>query len=133
MRTEIKLWGILVPFFLVLTPIYGYFTGWNEWVGLTGLALSTIFPAFIAVYLWMTARKLDPRPDDNPYGEIAEQEGPYGFFSPYSWWPLWLGMASALIFLGVAIGWWLVIIAAPFAAIATVGWTFEYFKGEKAV
>jgi hypothetical protein len=73
------------------------------------------------------------RPEYNLHGEIAEQAGDYGFFSPHSWWPLWLGMSAAVLFLGVAIGWWLFIIAAPFAAVATVGWTFEYFRGENAV
>jgi hypothetical protein len=38
-----------------------------------------------------------------------------------------------MVFLGAAIGWWLVMIAAPFMALATVGWTFEYFRGDKAV
>lgn len=33
----------------------------------------------------------------------------------------------------VAIGWWMVIIAAPFVALAPVGWTFEYFRGQNAV
>lgn len=133
MRGEIKLFGLLVPFFVVVTAIYAYFTDWQEWVGIVGLALTTALVGFIAGYLWLTARKLDPRPDDNPHGEIEEAAGDYGFFSPHSWWPLWLGLSSAVLFLGVAIGWWMVIIAAPFAAIATVGWTFEYFRGEKAV
>ncbi|MDQ3357661.1 MAG: cytochrome c oxidase subunit 4 [Actinomycetota bacterium] len=133
MKAEIKLFGLLAPFFLLLTVVYAYFTGMAEWVGIVGLALTTAFSAFIAGYLALTARKLDLRPDDDPEGEIADAAGDYGFFSPHSWWPLWLGLSAAVLFLGVAVGWWLVMIAAPFAAVATIGWTFEYFRGEKAV
>lgn len=133
MKVEIKVFAYLIPFFVVATGIYAYFTRWDEWVGIVGLGLVTLLCAFIAGYLALTARKLDDRPEDNPYGDIHEQAGDYGFFSPHSWWPFWLGLSSALVFLGVAIGWWLAIIAAPFAAIATVGWTFEYFQGDRAV
>lgn len=133
MRVEIKIFAYLVPFFLIAVGIYAYFTRWDEWVGIVGLALTAMLCAFIAGYLVLTARKLDARPEDNPMGEIEDQAGDYGFFSPHSWWPLWLGAASAAIFLGVAVGWWLVIIAVPFAAIAVVGWTFEYFRGDEAI
>lgn len=133
MRTEIKLFTLLIPFFVVVTAIYAHFTDYEEWVGIVGLALTTMLTAFIAGYLWLTARKMDPRPDDNPNGEIDDVAGEYGFFSPHSWWPLWLGLSSAVLFLGVAIGWWLVIIAVPFAAVALVGWVFEYFRGAKAI
>jgi hypothetical protein len=133
MNVEIKLFGLLIPFFALMTVIYAWFTSGTEWVGIVGLALTGGLCAFVAFYLWLTARKLDERPEDKLDGEIAEQAGDYGFFSPHSWWPLWLGLASAALFLGVAVGWWLFIIAAPFAALATLGWTFEYFHGEKAV
>lgn len=133
MKTERNLFAILIPFFVVMAAVYAYFTDLGEWVGIVGLALTACLCAFVAFYLWLTARKIDERPEDRLDGEIAEQAGDYGFFSPHSWWPLWLGMASALLFLGVAVGWWLFIIAAPFAALATVGWTFEYFRGEHAV
>ncbi len=133
MKAETRLFGILVPFFVLMAVIYAYFTDFGEWVGIVGITLTAALCSFVAFYLWLTARKIDPRPEDSLHGEIAEQSGDYGFFSPHSWWPLWLGMAAAVLFLGVAIGWWLFIIAAPFAAIATVGWTFEYFHGEKAV
>ncbi|MDQ3527898.1 MAG: cytochrome c oxidase subunit 4, partial [Actinomycetota bacterium] len=62
MKAEIKLFGLLAPFFLLLTVVYAYFTGMAEWVGIVGLALTTAFSAFIAGYLALTARKLDLRP-----------------------------------------------------------------------
>lgn len=133
MKTEIKLFAYLVPFLVPVTLIYGYFTDWSEWVGLTALTLTTAFCLYIAGYLWVTARKLDPRPDDDPFGEIADQAGDYGHFSPHSWWPLYLGFFCALMFLGVAIGWWMVILSVPFLAWAVIGWVFEYFRGDEAV
>jgi hypothetical protein len=133
MKVEMKLFGILIPFFVLMTVVYWWATAGTELVGIVGLALTGALCAFIAFYLWLTARRLDERPEDRLDGEIAEQAGDYGFFSPHSWWPFWLGLASATLFLGVAVGWWLFIIATPFAVLATLGWTFEYFHGEKAV
>ena len=70
-----------------------------------------------------------------PVGPVAllQVEGEFGFFSPYSWWPLWLGLTAALCFLGLAVGWWLFIIGASLGVFAVIGWTFEYFKGEHAL
>lgn len=132
MRVEIKLLAYLAPFFTMMTLIYGFWTGWDELVGVTALALTALMVIFISGYLALTARRIDPRPEDNLEGEQADLQGDLGFFSPQSWWPLWLGLASAVLFAGVAVGWWMVIIAVPFAALAVVGWTFEYFKGEFA-
>lgn len=130
MKTEFKIFAWFVPFLVVITVVYGVFTEPLEWVGFTALSLTTLFCAFIAWFLWMWGRKLDLRPDDNPEGEIEDQAGDYGFFSPHSWWPLFVGFFSALVFLGVAVGWWITILAAPFAAWAVIGWTFEYFRGD---
>ena len=119
MKIEYKLFVILAAFFAPVGLIYGIFTGWREPVGAAGLLLSSGLGIMIAFYLWATARRLP--------------EGEYGFFSPHSWWPLPLAAAGAMVFLGLAIGWWLFIIGATFGVIALVGWTFEYFKGPHAV
>ncbi len=89
--------------------------------------------ALVGFYLWWTARKLDDRPEDDPAAPIAAAEGEYGFFSPHSWWPLPLAAGAALMFLGLAVGWWLLIIGGVVGGMALVGWTFEYFRGENAV
>ena len=68
-----------------------------------------------------------------PGGPDLAAEGEYGFFSPHSWWPLPLAAGAALMFLGLAVGWWLLIIGAVVGGMALVGWTFEYFRGENAV
>ncbi|WP_299445227.1 cytochrome c oxidase subunit 4 [uncultured Phycicoccus sp.] len=104
-----------------------------EWVGVLGLILAALLGFMIAWYLWMTRRRLDRDPSDDPLGEIDEIQGEYGFFSPHSWQPLFLAGSAAIIFLGLAVGWWLVIIGVFFAVPAVVTWTFEYWKGPHAL
>ena len=62
-----------------------------EWVGVIGLILGGLLGLMIAWYLWMTRRRLERDPSDDPLGDIDEIQGEYGFFSPHSWWPLFLG------------------------------------------
>jgi hypothetical protein len=131
-KIEFKLFLGLAIFFAPIGLIYGIATHWKEPVGPAGLFLSAGLGLMIAFYLNVTARRLPERPEDNPGGEIEEHEGEYGFFSPHSWWPLPLGASAALIFLGVAVGWWIAIIGAAVGVVALVGWTFEYFSGPHA-
>lgn len=133
MKAEVKVFAYLVPFFALATALYAYFTEPKEWVGIIGLLLTMLFTAFIAFYLWVTGRKTDARPEDDLQGEIADLSGDYGHFAPYSWWPLWLGLSISAVALGLAVGWWLLICATPFLLVAILGWTFEFFRGAKAV
>ena len=73
------------------------------------------------------------RDRDNASGEIEEAEGNYGYFVASSWTPLWLAGAGAIMFAGLAIGWWLFIIGALFAVVATVLWVFESFSGRYSI
>ena len=133
MKVEYWLFGGGVFVFAPFGVIYGFFTHWQEPVGVAGLFLAAGLSALVGFYLWWTARKLDDRPEDDPAAPISAAEGEYGFFSPHSWWPLPLAAGAALIFLGLAVGWWLVIIGLVVGAMALIGWTFEYFRGENAV
>ena len=133
MKVEYKLFVVIGGFFSAVGLIYGMVTHWREPVGPFGLFLSAGLSTLIAFYLWETGRKLDPRPEDDLLAPISAAEGEYGFFSPHSWWPLPLAAGAALIFLGLAVGWWLVIIGMVVGAMALIGWTFEYFRGENAV
>jgi len=133
MKVEFKLFAFMTGFFIVVGLTYGTVTHWKEPVGPFGLLLCAGLSALIGFYLWWTGRKLDPRPEDDPLALISVAEGEYGFFSPHSWWPLVLAASAAVVFLGLAVGWWLFIIGIVLAALATIGWTFEYFRGENAV
>ena len=132
MKVETRLFFILLVFFVLVTVVYGFWTRMQEPVGVVALVLTTLMMALVAWYLHITGKNYPNRPDDNPLGEIEEAEGDYGFFTPHSWWPLWLGLAGAIGFAGLAVGWWLFMIGAVLAPIAIVGWTFEHFKGDYA-
>lgn len=132
MKVEFKLFFALGLFMLPIGPIYGWLTHWDEMVGPVGLLLTTSLSFLCAFYFWWTGRKIDDRPEDDPMGEIAVAEGEYGFFSPHSWWPLFLSMSAALVFAGLAVGWWLFVAGAVFGVFALIGWVFEYYHGEYA-
>jgi Cytochrome c oxidase subunit IV len=133
MKVEYKLFVVIGVFFSLTGLIYGLVTRWREPVGPLGLILAAGLSALIGFYLFETGRKLDPRPEDDPLGSISAAEGEYGFFSPHSWWPVVVAASTAILFLGLAVGWWLAIIGLSLSALATIGWTFEYFRGQDAV
>ena len=88
-----------------------------------GLALLTGF------YVLFTGRRLPLRPEDDNRGQIEQGTGEVGFFSPHSWWPLFLGFSCALAAVGLAIGWWLFLIGMLCTVFATIGFVFEYYRG----
>ena len=88
--------------------------------------------AIIAGYLWVLSRRIELRPEDDPFGEITHRTGEVGVFSPHSWWPLVLGVAAALLFLGAAIGFWISIIGVVVGVMGLVGQIFEFSLGQHA-
>jgi len=132
MKTEIGFFGVIGVFFVAVAALYGFWTDWYEPVGWVALFLCGGLGFMIAFYLWVVARKLPARPEDDLDGEIHQQEGAYGAFSPFSWWPLWLALSASLIFLGVAVALWIAAFGLIMGVWAVCGWTFEYFKGEFA-
>ena len=132
MRIETKLFLYLLGFFVPVTLIYGFWSKWEP-IGTTALTLSALLFALTGFYLYMTGKKLPLRPEDNAAGEIEDAEGNYGYFVASSWTPLWLGGAGAIMFAGLAVGWWLVIVGAFLAVVAVCLWVFESFSGEYSV
>ena len=133
MKVEFRLFVVIGTFFTLMGLIYGTATHWHEAVGPFGLFLCGGLSALIGFYLWETGRKLAPRPEDDPQALISAAEVEYGYFSPHSWWPLAVAASAAVVFLGLAVGWWLVVIGMFLAALAVIGWTYEYFRGVRAV
>ncbi len=116
--------------FALVGLVYGLWTRWTEPVGPVALFFLAVMCGMSGFYLGNTGRKLDARPEEDPAATQDMAEGDFGFFSPYSWWPLPLGAAAAVIFVGLAVGWWLFFIGVVFATLALIGFAFEYFRGE---
>lgn len=132
MKTETWLFTAGACFFAPIGVVYGFITRWQEPLGPTGFFLSSGMAGLIAAYLWVTSRRIDSRPEDDPHGEIFQGAGEQGMFAPYSWSPLWLGIGAALLFAGLAVGVWLFLIGLVVTGLATVLWVFEFYRGEHA-
>ena len=133
MKVSYWLFAIVGAFGALMGTIYGSVTDWKEPVGPVGLFLAAGLGAMVSFYLWMTSRRLPPASDDDPFGEIADHEGNYGQFAPYSWWPLWLALTAAITVMGLAVGWWLFAVGAFLTIFTPVGWVFESYKGPHAL
>jgi hypothetical protein len=108
---------------------------WNlahDPTGGTALALAVGLAFLTGFYVLFTGRRLPRRPEDDNEGDIEQGTGELGFFSPHSWWPLFVGLAAATAAVGVAIGWWLFLIGALALLFAVVGFVFEYYRGHYA-
>ncbi|KWX00259.1 cytochrome c oxidase subunit 4 [Carbonactinospora thermoautotrophica] len=130
MKFEGNIFAIVAVFLAPVTVIYWLLS--KEPVGTTALAMTFGLCFLIGFYLLFTARRIDPRPEDDEEAEVSDGAGELGFFSPHSWWPLYLGGAAALTTMGVVFGWWLVFFTAPLLLLAVIGWVFEYYRGEHA-
>jgi Cytochrome c oxidase subunit IV len=117
-------------FFGATDIVYWYFS--KDPTGTTALALAVGLAFLTGFYLLFTGRRLPPRPEDRPDAEIAEGAGELGFFSPHSWWPLFVSLAAATAALGVAIGWWLFLIGLLGVFLTVIGFVFEYYRGNFA-
>jgi hypothetical protein len=128
MKLEVKLFLYGILFFFPVGLIYGVWSH-GEPVGTVGIPLVGGLVGMIGAYLALLSRRIDPRPEDDEHGEIAEGQGDQGVYSPWSWWPLVIGAAAAIAFLGLAVGFWLTGIGVALAIIGLVGWVFEFSRG----
>lgn len=120
-------------FFLVTDIVYWLWS--KDWTGTTALGLAVGLAGLIGFYVHFTIRRLEranggPLYEDDPQGEIADAAGELGFFSPHSWWPLFVAMAVAFTAVGVAVGWWMTAIGLLAIMLTVIGWVFEYYRGE---
>lgn len=141
MRTNANLFWILGAFFLLSAAAYTIWVGitvdWNpdhlEWVGTVAMTLSAILAFFLAFYLGRThSAQGGELAQDSLTADIDDDDPELGHFSPWSWWPLTLGGALALVFLGLAVGPWISFIGGPLAVIAIIGWNYEYYRNNFA-
>ncbi len=109
-----------------------YWTLSNDPTGSTALALAVALAFLIGFYVLFTGRRLPQRPEDDQQGEVEQGTGELGFFSPHSWWPLFVGLAAALAAVGVAVGWWLFLMGMLAVLLSVIGFVFEYYRGRYA-
>jgi Cytochrome c oxidase subunit IV len=136
MRANARMFWILAIFFAAIAVLYAVWTsidaanGQVEWVGTVALALSALLGAFIAFYLGRThSAQGGELPEDRLDANIDDGDPELGFFSPWSWWPIMLAASAALLFLGLAVGFWICYFAVGIGVISLVGWTYEYYRG----
>ena len=137
MRATAKIFWILTVFFAIVAAAYAFVTssyepmgmemvGGPAIIGLTGLALMIALTASIAV------KKNDLGASDELDGEVSDDAGVQGSFSPYSWAPLWASLGASLCFLGVAAGWWIFAFGVMFAIYGVILWVMEFSTGQHA-
>jgi hypothetical protein len=138
MRANSGMFWILAIFFLFSAALYTiwhiiYYGGAVEWVGTVGLTLTGVLGIFIAFYLQRSYKAQGGElPEDRVDANIDDGDPEMGHFSPWSWWPLALGGAVAIMALGLAVGFWICFIAVALGIVAIVGWVYEYYRGYHA-
>jgi hypothetical protein len=130
-KLESKIFLLGAPFFVVVGVIYAIWSD-GEPVGTVGIFLVAALVLMVGGYLALTARRIDARPEDNPFAEIDEGAGDQGVYAPWSWWPLAVALPAAITFLGLAVGWWLVAIGSLLGILGLVGWVMEFSRGQHA-
>jgi hypothetical protein len=134
MRTETRIFAIIGGFLLALTAAYAALTaglsGSVERVGTVGLAVSFLLCAMIGGYFWLVSRRIPPRPEDRLDADPADSAGDVGFFSPYSYWPLAVGIGAATAAFGIAV-WelWIVAVGLGGVVASTAAMLFQYYSG----
>lgn len=131
MKIESRLFLAIGVFFFPVGAIYAIFSH-VEPVGSAAIPLVGVLCLMIGGYFSLLSRRIDDRPEDDALGEIEQGAGEQGVFSPWSWWPLVIAAAAAVVFTGLAIGWWLVFVGVAIGAIGLCGWVFEFSRGQHA-
>jgi hypothetical protein len=139
MRTNAILMYIIGVFFTVAAAGYTVWAlltyGWPhiEWVGTVAMTLTAIMGFFVGFYLGRVHKAQGGElPQDMPTADIDDDDPEIGHFAPWSWWPMVLAGALALVFLGLAVGTWVSFIGGPLVLIAVVGWNYEFYRGHFA-
>ncbi|PDQ35317.1 MAG: cytochrome c oxidase subunit IV [Candidatus Lumbricidophila eiseniae] len=139
MGINVKLLWLLTIFLLAAAGVYWLWSAEStvnrepEWAGSIAISLSAVLCAFIGFYLGRVHKAQGAElPGDREHAEIDDGDSELGFFSPWSWWPIALAGSAAIVFLGLAAGFWLCFIGVAFALVSLVGWVFEYYRGNFA-
>ena len=136
MKSNVVIFSILTAYFVIVGTVY---TVWNllengrlEWAGSLVIILSGGLSGFIAAYLALTRKKQGGEMiEDRLDSDIDDGDPELGEFSPWSWWPIFLAFAIAVVVLGLCIGFsfWLTFLGLPLVLVGVVGWVYEYYRG----
>src|SRR3954465_10839608 len=126
MKVEGYLFAFIAVFLLPTDIVYWHYS--HDWTGTTALALAVGLGILVGTYMLIPAPRIESSPADHEEADISDGAGELGFFSPYSWAPLWCGLAAATAFLGLVFGWWLFPLGAAFAIPAVASMVFEYYR-----
>lgn len=137
MKVEGRMFLFIAIFAFVMAVVYGVWARFGSYdhriepVGLIGLILTGGLCLIIGTFFEFVARRLEqPRPEDNPHAEVSDGAGEVGFFSPGSYWPIFLALSAAVC--GVALAFWLVwllVVGIVFVLLMVGGLVFEYHIG----
>lgn len=123
-----RLFAGFSAFYFLVTAVYWYMS--KEVIGTTVLALTGGLAFLVGFYTLFTSNRLGDLPEDIEYAKISDVDPDYGFFSPHSWMPLAVGLATFLFVLGFVFARWLMVLGTLTLIGAVAGLLFEYYRGE---
>jgi hypothetical protein len=136
MRANIILMAVLAAFFFLCSAAYtlshmATYDGRIEWAGTLGMGLTGVMAVLIGFYLVLIRRGQHghEHPSDRLDAEIDDADPEEGHFSPWSWWPIGLAGAFALVFLSLAGPTFLIPIGVSLFLIMMIGWVYEHYRG----
>ena len=136
MKFNGNLFYFLAAFYIL--DAVGYAIWWHntdgtfEWIGTAAIAMLSLMALFLAFYLKKTAANQGTVPEDREDARVEDADFEVGYFAPWSWWPLFLGLFAAVCFAALAVGWWLFFIGFPLAMVALIQFVFERSRGQNA-
>jgi len=136
-KTEWRIFGLLAAFLFVAAGVYWWWTytefdGHEDFIGTIALLLTGLLCLMCGGYFWFVSRRIDPRPEDRDDAEIVDGAGEIGFFSPGSYWPIGIALATVIAGIGlVYLMWWMIALGIIGVLFAAGGLLFEYYTGAR--
>src|SRR5262249_35370107 len=135
MHIEARLFEFLTAFFVLAAVVYAvltamFATGGVGGAGGTALVVTGRPPPRTGAFFRFVPRRLDTRPEDYEDAEISDGAGELGFYSPHSWWPIFIALSASVTAVGAAL-WlpWLIVAGVCFVLASAAGLVFEYYTG----
>lgn len=132
MRISGLIFSAGIFFFIPVAFVYGYLTDFKELVGFPAIVLVGLMSLMIGAFVFLQDKKMGKHPQDIESAEISDESYEYGFYSPWSWWPLSLAAGIGICFLAVAVGWWIMPFGGVLCLVSLIGLVYEYDRGNHA-